>query len=53
MRENLSLAFANNKSTDQPAHPQSDQRLCYSLIEKYHMKTCYKKNINFLASLYS
>ena len=27
--------FENNKGADQPA--QSDQRLCYSLIEKYHI----------------
>ena len=29
------------------ASTQSDQRLCYSLIGKYHMLTCYKRNYNF------
>ena len=29
--------FANNKGADQPALPQSDQLLCYSLIGKYHI----------------
>ena len=38
--------FANNKS----AYPQSDQRLCYSLIEKYHIYTCLEQNFNFLAN---
>ena len=28
---------ANNKSADQPAHPQSDQSLCYSLFGKNHI----------------
>ena len=32
---------------------QSDQWLCYSLFEKYHMLTCYRWNINFLARLSS
>ena len=26
------LPYVNKKGADQPAHPQSDQRLCYSLI---------------------
>ena len=29
---------------------QSDQRPCYSLLRKYHIKACYKQNCNFLAS---
>ena len=29
--------FENNKGTDQPAHPRPNQRLCYSLIGKYHI----------------
>ena len=29
---------------------QSDQRLCYSLFRKYHIKACYKRNFNVLAS---
>ena len=32
---------------------QSDQRLCYSLIGKYHILTFYKQIFNFLASLCS
>ena len=35
------------------ASAQSDQRLCYSFIRKYHIETCHKRNINFLASLCS
>ena len=30
---------------------QSDQRLCFSLFGKYPMKTCYRCNFNFLASI--
>ena len=33
------------------ASAQSDQRLCVSLIEKYHMLTCYTRNFNLLAIL--
>ena len=29
---------------------QSDQLLCFSLFWKYHIQTCYKRNLNFLAS---
>ena len=29
--------FVNNTGADQPAHPQSDQRLCYSLFGKFPM----------------
>ena len=32
--------IANNTGADQDA--QSDQRLCYSLFRKYHMKTCFR-----------
>ena len=32
---------------------QSDRRLCYLLIGKYHIKPCYKRKFNFLASLCS
>ena len=32
------------------ASAQSDQRLCYSLIIKYHIKACYEQNFKFLAS---
>ena len=35
------------------ASTQSDQGLCYSLIGKYHIKTCYKRNFTILASLCS
>ena len=29
----------------------SDQGLCFSLIGKYHIRTCYERNFNVLASL--
>ena len=32
---------------------QTDQRLCYSLIGKPHIYTCYKGNLAFLDSLCS
>ena len=32
---------------------QSDQRLCYSPIGKYHIQTCHKRNFNFLSNLIS
>ena len=35
-----------NKGADQPAHPRSDQRLCYLLIEKYIL-TFNKRNSIF------
>ena len=35
------------------ASAQSDQHLYYSLIVKYHSKTCYKLNFTILASLCS
>ena len=35
------------------ASAQTDQRLCYSLTEKYHILTCFKQNFNVLASLCS
>ena len=31
---------------------QTDQRLYYSLFEKYHIYTCFEQNFNYLASLY-
>ena len=45
--------FLNNKGADQPVHPKSAQHLCYSLIGKYHISTCSKRNFHFLASLCS
>ena len=51
MGENLFSGLANNKGADQPA--QADLRLCYSLIRKYHILTCCKRNFNFLAGLCS
>ena len=46
---------ANNKAWCRPAcaSAQADQRLCYSLIGKYHIWTCYERNFHFLASLRS
>ena len=41
-RENLSSgACEQHRRRPACASAQSDQRLCYSLFEKYHMKTCY------------
>ena len=31
------------------AYAQSDQRLCFSLFDKYHIQACHKRNFNFLA----
>ena len=46
--------FANNKDADQPfLSAQSDQHLCYLLIRKNHILTCYKQIFYFLASLSS
>ena len=46
--------LVNNKGADQTcASTQSDQRLCYSLLRKYHIFTCYEGSFNFLASLCS
>ena len=36
-RKPVFVRFGNNTGADQPAHPQSDQRLCYSIIGKYHI----------------
>ena len=35
------------------AFAQTDQRLCYSLIKKYHIQTCYERKFNLLAGLCS
>ena len=35
------------------ASAQSDQRLCYLLIVKYHILTCFERNFTILASLRS
>ena len=51
VRFRMQQGFANNKGADQPA--QSDQRLCYSLLKKYHIYTCYKRIFTYLASLCS
>ena len=45
-RENLYLGFLQTSE-------QSDQRLCISLIRKYHILTCYERNFKILASLLS
>ena len=41
--------FANNKGADQPAHP----RRLISATGKYHILTCYERNVTILASLCS
>ena len=35
------------------ASAQTDQRLCYSLIEKNNIQICYKRNLTFLSMLVS
>ena len=54
MGENLSLGVCEQQRRRPAcASTQTDQRLCYSLFEKCHISTCYKRNFNFLASLCS
>ena len=46
--------FGNNKGANKPAHPRSlISTLIIHLIESIHIRTCYKRNFNFLASLCS
>ena len=53
-RENLSsVVCEQQRRRPACAYAQSDQRLCYSLIGKYHILTCYQRNFNILASLCS
>ena len=53
-RENLSSGVCEQQRRRPVcAFEQTDQRLCYSLIGKYHIKTCYERNFDFLASLCS
>ena len=50
-RENLSSGVCEQQRRRPAcASAQSDQRLWYSLIGKYHIWTCYTQNFNFLAS---
>ena len=50
-RENLSSEVCEQqKRRPASASAQSGQRLRYSLFGKYHIKTCFKGNSNFLAS---
>ena len=50
-QENLSsVVCEQQRRRPACATTQSDQRLCYLLFEKYHIKACYKQNFNFLAS---
>ena len=52
MQKNLSLGSCQYQM-HRPAcaSAQSDQHLCYSLIGKYYLKTCYRRNFTFLACL--
>ena len=53
-RENLSSEVCErHRRRPACAFTQSNQRLCYSLIVKYHIQAWYKRNFNFLASLCS
>ena len=51
-REKLSLVVCEQQRRRQ-ASVQSDQRLCYSLFEKYHILACFERNFTILASLNS
>ena len=52
--ENLSSGIGEqHRHRSACASVQSDQSLCYLLIGKYHIKTCYKRSFNILASLCS
>ena len=51
-RENLfSVVCEQQRRRPACASAQSDQHLCYWLFGKYHIKNCYERNFNFLASL--
>ena len=51
-RENLSLKVCEQQRRRPAcAYAQSDQRLCYSLIVKYHTQFWYKRNFSSLVSL--
>ena len=53
-RENLSsVVCEQQRRRPACAYAQSDRRLCYSLIGKCHILTCYQRNFNILASLCS
>ena len=43
--------FGGLRTTKVHTNAQTDQRLCYSLIGKYHIYTCFKRNLNIPASL--
>ena len=47
-RENLySEVCEQQRRRPACASAQSDQRLCFSHFEKYHIQTCYKQNFKF------
>ena len=53
-RKNLSLGVCEQQRRRPAcASVHTDQCFCYSLIEKYYIKTCYKQNFTILASLCS
>ena len=53
-RENLSSGVCEqHRHRPACASAQTDQRLCYSLLGKYHIWACYRSNLKFLASLCS
>ena len=53
-RENLSsVVWEQHWRRPACASAQSDKRHCFSLFGKYNMWTCYRWNVNFLASLCS
>ena len=53
MRENLSSGICKHQRRRPAcASAQSDQRLCYSLIKKNNIYTCYERKFKYLASLW-
>ena len=53
LRKPVFVVCEQQKRRPACASAQSDQCLCYALIGKYHIETCYERNLNFLVSLCS
>ena len=53
IRKPVSGVYEQQRCRPACAYLQSDQHLCYSLIGKYHIKSCKEQNFNVLASLCS
>ena len=48
-KKNCLRGFENNKGADQPAHPQSDQHICYSLFGNIPKTGFVASRLNLLA----